>query len=151
MARFIRVFHFRLTPSLAFGTGLTRSDPPRILKLDLSDFAALEKLIDELAPTVIVHRYALRLGGGLIQSAVEKRFEVFADPTKADQVYRLNVQVPEFLGNITRAKGIFLIYISTGYPFESFEIDVQITSLMARTHLIIPRARQSAVLFHCCG
>jgi S-adenosylmethionine synthetase len=41
----------------AIGTGLTRSSPPRIRKLDVTDFTALEQLVDEVTPTVIVHRY----------------------------------------------------------------------------------------------
>ena len=49
-----------LTLRSAVGTGLTRSDPPRIRKLDLSDFTALEDLINEICPTVIVHRFGLQ-------------------------------------------------------------------------------------------
>jgi hypothetical protein len=40
----------------AIGTGLTRVDPPRIRKVDLSDFKAVEELIEEVDPSVIVHR-----------------------------------------------------------------------------------------------
>ena len=40
----------------AIGTGLTRADPPRIRKVDLSDFRAVEELIEEVNPSVIVHR-----------------------------------------------------------------------------------------------
>ena len=50
----------------------------------------------------------------LTDSAAERSHDVAGDPTKKAQVERLNVQVPEFLGKITRDKGILLIYISTG-------------------------------------
>jgi len=39
------------------GTGFSRADPPRILKIDLTDGAAVQKLIDEVNPSVIVNRY----------------------------------------------------------------------------------------------
>jgi dTDP-4-dehydrorhamnose reductase len=40
----------------AIGTGLSRSAPPRIRKLDVTDFDALEALVNETNPSVIVHR-----------------------------------------------------------------------------------------------
>ena len=52
---------------------------------------------------------------GLIdESAAEKSPNAASDPSKKQYVERLNVQVPEFLGKITRKRGILLVYISTG-------------------------------------
>jgi nucleoside-diphosphate-sugar epimerase len=39
----------------AIGTGLSRSSPPRIRKLDVTDFQGLESLVNEINPSVIVH------------------------------------------------------------------------------------------------
>lgn len=47
---------FELNGWTAIGTGLTRSSPPRIRKLDVTDFKALEDLVEEVNPSVIVHR-----------------------------------------------------------------------------------------------
>ena len=47
-------------------------------------------------------------------SAAERRPDVADDPDKREHVLRLNVLVPEFLGTLTRKKGILLIYISSG-------------------------------------
>jgi hypothetical protein len=47
-------------------------------------------------------------------SAAERRPDVADDPEKREHVLRLNVLVPEFLGTLTRKKGILLIYISSG-------------------------------------
>jgi dTDP-4-dehydrorhamnose reductase len=41
----------------AIGTGLTRATPPRIRRLDLLDFTAVERVIEEVNPSVIVHWY----------------------------------------------------------------------------------------------
>ena len=50
----------------------------------------------------------------LTVSAAERRPDVAENPAKREEILRLNVQVPEFLGNITKEKGILLVYISTG-------------------------------------
>ena len=47
-------------------------------------------------------------------SAAERRPDVADDPKKRDYMLRLNVQVPEFLGTLTKQKRILLIYISSG-------------------------------------
>ena len=39
------------------GTGFTRANPPRIRKVDVTDFRALEELITEVNPSVVVHWY----------------------------------------------------------------------------------------------
>ena len=51
---------------------------------------------------------------GADRSAAERRPDVADDPKKRDYMLRLNVQVPEFLGTLTKKKGILLIYISSG-------------------------------------
>jgi hypothetical protein len=40
----------------SLGTGFTRADPPRIRKVDITDFTTFEALINELNPSIIVHR-----------------------------------------------------------------------------------------------
>lgn len=47
-------------------------------------------------------------------SAAERSPDVAGDPAKKQYVEQLNVQVPGFLGKITREKRILLVYISTG-------------------------------------
>jgi dTDP-4-dehydrorhamnose reductase len=41
--------------TIAVGTGLTRATPPRIRRLDLLDFKAVERVIEEVNPSVVVH------------------------------------------------------------------------------------------------
>jgi S-adenosylmethionine synthetase len=99
------------------GTGLSRVDPPRIRKVDVTDFEALKSVIDEIKPSVIVHWYfSFRL---VNSSAAERRPEAAENPEKKEEVIKLNVKVPEFLGEITKEKGILLIYISTGIDHSS--------------------------------
>lgn len=50
-------------------------------------------------------------------SAAEKKFDLTENPQWKDELEKLNVKVPEFLGTITRERGILLIYISTGSVF----------------------------------
>jgi dTDP-4-dehydrorhamnose reductase len=40
----------------ATGIGFTRADPPHIRKVDITDFTTFEALINELNPSIIVHR-----------------------------------------------------------------------------------------------
>lgn len=47
-------------------------------------------------------------------SAAERSPDAADSPEKKEQVIRLNVEAPGYLGKITREKGILLIYISTG-------------------------------------
>ena len=133
---------------LAVGTGFSRSDPPRIRKLDITDFTSFEALINEISPIVIVHRYGCSLNVVDPFSAAEKSQEALQDPSKREQANRLNVEVPRFLGNITKERGILLIYISTGYsPEVPAILMTQTTSLMAKILLIIQIARPSVAHF----
>ena len=50
----------------------------------------------------------------LIGSAAERNYSATEIIEKRERVLRLNVQLPEFLGKITRERKILLIYISTG-------------------------------------
>jgi hypothetical protein len=43
--------------TIAVGTGLTMATPPRIRRLDLLDFKTVERVIEEVNPSVIVHWY----------------------------------------------------------------------------------------------
>lgn len=54
------------------------------------------------------------IGDDLLVSAAERNYSATENPEQRDQVLRLNVQLPEFLGKITRHKKILLVYISTG-------------------------------------
>jgi dTDP-4-dehydrorhamnose reductase len=92
---------------------LTRADPPRILKVDITDFEALGKVINDVNPSVIIHRCSQCAHSADI-SAAERNYSASENPDKREEVLRLNVQTPEFLGKLTREKGILLVYISTG-------------------------------------
>jgi dTDP-4-dehydrorhamnose reductase len=56
----------------------------------------------------------LRASFGTDGSAAERRPDVADNPEKREYMLKLNVKVPEFLGTLTRKKGILLIYISSG-------------------------------------
>ncbi|KAK6513980.1 hypothetical protein TWF506_008410 [Arthrobotrys conoides] len=86
------------------GTGLSRANPPRILKLDITDQEEVEKVLDDVKPAIIIH------------CAAEKSPDKCAsDPagTKA-----LNVAAPKLLAEQTAARNIVLVYISTDYVFD---------------------------------
>ncbi|CEP07814.1 hypothetical protein [Parasitella parasitica] len=85
------------------GTALSRSKD-NLIKLDLTDSAAVESFLKEQKPDVLVH------------CAAERRPDV-AERDR-DAVLRLNVETPRNLGKICKDAEIMLIYISTDYVFD---------------------------------
>ncbi|KAF3197335.1 hypothetical protein TWF192_000764 [Orbilia oligospora] len=86
------------------GTGFSRANPPRILKLDITDQGDVEKVLDDVKPAIIIH------------CAAEKSPDRCAsdpDGTKA-----LNVAASQLLAEQTAARNIVLVYISTDYVFD---------------------------------
>ncbi|KAF3222676.1 hypothetical protein TWF106_005481 [Orbilia oligospora] len=86
------------------GTGFSRANPPRILKLDITDQEDMEKVLDDVKPAIIIH------------CAAEKSPDRCAsdpDGTKA-----LNVAASQLLAEQTAARNIVLVYISTDYVFD---------------------------------
>ncbi|KAK6523779.1 hypothetical protein TWF281_001751 [Arthrobotrys megalospora] len=86
------------------GTGLSRANPPRILKVDVTKKDEVEKLLEDVKPVIVVH------------CAAEKSPDRCAnDPagTKA-----LNVAASQLLAEQTATRNIVLVYISTDYVFD---------------------------------
>ncbi|KAI4157116.1 MAG: hypothetical protein L6R39_000779 [Caloplaca ligustica] len=87
----------------AVGTGFSRAKPPSTLKLDLEDHAAIESLLDEKKPQVIIHCAANRFPD-----------KCDADP---DGTRALNIASSRRLAQSAESRSILLIYISTDYVF----------------------------------
>ncbi|RPA76829.1 NAD(P)-binding protein [Ascobolus immersus RN42] len=85
------------------GTGYSRAKPPKIVKLDLTDGPAVESLIKEKKPDVIVH------------CAAERSPEVC--DKDAARARELNVDTVQRLAELTAQQGTLFIYISTDYVF----------------------------------
>ncbi|KAF2663663.1 NAD(P)-binding protein [Microthyrium microscopicum] len=85
------------------GTGLTRADPPSIVKLDLLDEDNIKRVLDETKPNVVVHCAANRFPDSCS-----------ADP---DAATALNVSSTRTLTKLAKQHNAFLIYISTDYVF----------------------------------
>ncbi|KAK4700520.1 hypothetical protein P7C70_g5723, partial [Phenoliferia sp. Uapishka_3] len=87
------------------GTAFTRSGEG-LVKVDLQDKAALERLIKEKKPEVVVH------------CAAERRPDVAEK--NPDAVQKLNVDLPAHLSSLSASTSnpFFLIYISTDYVFD---------------------------------
>ncbi|KAF2125446.1 NAD(P)-binding protein [Dothidotthia symphoricarpi CBS 119687] len=88
----------------SIGTGLTRINPPEVIKLDILDPKEIEQVLDEVKPNVVVHCAANRFPDSCT-----------ANPEAAK---KLNVDSSRALAEATTARGIFLIYISTDYVFS---------------------------------
>ncbi|KAF2497284.1 NAD(P)-binding protein [Lophium mytilinum] len=88
----------------AVGTGLTRANPPAIVKLDILSKGDVERVLDEVKPDVVVHCAANRFPDSCT-----------SDP---DAARALNVTASSDLATATSSRGIFLIYISTDYVFS---------------------------------
>ncbi|KAI9354915.1 RmlD-like substrate binding domain-containing protein [Pilaira anomala] len=85
------------------GTAFSRAKNG-LVKLDLTDSAAVENFIDVEQPDVVVH------------CAAERRPDVAEKDREG--VLRLNVETPKALARICKKRGIMLIYISTDYVFD---------------------------------
>ncbi|KAJ2002306.1 hypothetical protein GGI04_003397, partial [Coemansia thaxteri] len=86
------------------GTALSRAQPPRLIKLDLNDAAAVEELLCAQKPQAIIH------------CAAEKRPDVAERSQAATE--QLNAVAPGHLAQIARRLGAFFVYISTDYVFD---------------------------------
>lgn len=95
---------FRLDGWTSIGTGLNRISPPDIIKLDILDQTEIERVLDEVKPSTVVHCAANRFPDSCT-----------ANPEAA---IKLNVDSSKALAEATAARGIFLIYISTDYVFS---------------------------------
>ncbi|KAI9816428.1 MAG: hypothetical protein M1826_001817 [Phylliscum demangeonii] len=85
------------------GTGWSRAKPPAIVKLDLTDDAAVQGILDEIKPDVVVHCAAHRFPDQCV-----------SDPTGTQA---LNVQATGTLAAATAARSTLLIYVSSDYVF----------------------------------
>jgi dTDP-4-dehydrorhamnose reductase len=94
---------FELDGWRAIGTGLSRASPPEVIKLDILDSNEIERVLDEVKPSAVVHCAANRFP-----------YSCDKDPEAAK---KLNVDSSRTLANATTSRGIFLIYISTDYVF----------------------------------
>eukprot|EP00457_Paulinella_chromatophora_P001901 gb/GEZN01001903.1/.p1 GENE.gb/GEZN01001903.1/~~gb/GEZN01001903.1/.p1 ORF type:complete len:336 (-),score=43.52 gb/GEZN01001903.1/:1552-2559(-) len=93
---------FRVT-----GTGFSRATPESgLVKLDITNTSALQKMLSKLQPDVIIH------------SAAERDPNAFQDPQVAKMAQKLNVEATDQLAEIARKMNIALIYISTDYVFD---------------------------------
>ncbi|KAI4163678.1 MAG: hypothetical protein LQ342_002712 [Letrouitia transgressa] len=86
------------------GTGFSRANPPSILKVDLEDEAAIDSVLDEAKPQLVVHCAANRFPD-----------KCDADP---DGTRALNIGATRRLAQAASRRSIFLIYISTDYVFS---------------------------------
>ena len=85
------------------GTAHSRLTPP-LVRLDLTDEAALRAAVAAWAPDLVVH------------SAAERRPDVVdGDPAQAE---KLNVHATATLAQLAAARGARFIYISTDYVFD---------------------------------
>ncbi|KAK4137667.1 NAD(P)-binding protein [Trichocladium antarcticum] len=85
------------------GTGFSRADGSSILKVDLSNPAEIEKVLDDVKPQVVVHCAANRFPD-----------KVDADP---EGTRRLNVDATRAIARRCARRAAVLVYISTDYVF----------------------------------
>jgi S-adenosylmethionine synthetase len=74
------------------------------LKLDLTDFSAVEAFIEKHKPNALIH------------CAAERRPDVAAKNEAA--TLRLNIESSRLLGKLSKKYGFHLVYISTDYVFD---------------------------------
>ncbi|KAJ2899761.1 hypothetical protein IWW38_000849 [Coemansia aciculifera] len=86
------------------GTALSRAQPPQLIRLDLSDTAAVKAFFASEQPQAIIH------------CAAEKRPDVAEQNQAATE--QLNAVVPGILAQIAKDLGAFFVYISTDYVFD---------------------------------
>jgi S-adenosylmethionine synthetase len=86
---------------LGLGNSRAKGD---VLKVDLLDFAAMQKVVESFRPDVIVH------------TAAERRFQVCEEDKERSR--KLNVEVTKQLAILTKKIGGWLLYISTDYLFD---------------------------------
>jgi len=88
------------------GLGLARAQG-RIVRCDLLNSEDLEAQFNDFKPTIVVH------------CAAERRPDVLEE----DRAYatKINVDLTRDIGKLCRARGVWLIYISTNYVFDGKE------------------------------
>lgn len=101
----------------AKGTGFSRADGTTILKVDLEDTSEIEKALENVKPSVVVHCAANRF-----PDKVDK------DP---EGTRAINIGASKALAKLCAERSIFLIYMSTDYVFPGkpgeapYEADAQ--------------------------
>ncbi|KAJ1817969.1 hypothetical protein IWW57_001746 [Coemansia sp. S610] len=88
----------------AIGTALSRAQPPKLVRLDLTDATAVERFLASERPQAIIH------------CAAEKRPDVAEKNQSATE--QLNAVVPGRLAKIAGDLGAFFVYVSTDYVFD---------------------------------
>ncbi|KAL2821815.1 hypothetical protein BDW59DRAFT_149839 [Aspergillus cavernicola] len=98
---------FKRSGCLTIGQGFSRANPPTILKADLEKPDDIKGLLDEAKPQIVIHCAANRF-----PDSCEKNPE---------QARRVNVDATRTLAELTAARSILLVYISTDYVFSGAE------------------------------
>ncbi|KAF1986518.1 NAD(P)-binding protein [Aulographum hederae CBS 113979] len=86
------------------GTGLSRADPPSIVKLDLLNSEEIENTLDDVKPDVVVHCAANRSPDSCTSNP--------------DLARSLNATSTSHIARLCHARSILLLYISTDYVFS---------------------------------
>ncbi|KAL3463641.1 hypothetical protein BJX64DRAFT_114966 [Aspergillus heterothallicus] len=98
---------FKRSGCLTIGQGFSRANPPTIIKADLESQDDIKSLLDESKPQIVIHCAA-------------NRFPDLCDKNP-DQARRVNVDATRTLAELTAARNILLVYISTDYVFPGGE------------------------------
>ncbi|CEN60605.1 Putative NAD dependent epimerase/dehydratase family protein [Aspergillus calidoustus] len=98
---------FKRSGCLTVGQGFSRANPPTIIKANLENPDEIKSLLDEAKPQIVIHCAA-------------NRSPDLCDKNP-DQARRVNVDATRTLAELTAARGILLVYISTDYVFPGTE------------------------------
>ncbi|KAJ0416385.1 hypothetical protein BJY00DRAFT_291676 [Aspergillus carlsbadensis] len=98
---------FKRSGCLTVGQGFSRANPPTIIKADLENPDDIKSLLDEAKPQIVIHCAA-------------NRSPDLCDKNP-DQARRINVDATRTLAELTAARSILLVYISTDYVFPGTE------------------------------
>ncbi|KAI9374626.1 hypothetical protein BJX61DRAFT_281342 [Aspergillus egyptiacus] len=98
---------FKHSGCLTVGQGFSRANPPTIIKSDLEKPDDIKGLLDEAKPQIVIHCAANRF-----PDLCEKNPE---------QARKVNVDATRTLAELTVARNILLVYISTDYVFPGAE------------------------------
>ncbi|KAL2841307.1 hypothetical protein BJX68DRAFT_245642 [Aspergillus pseudodeflectus] len=98
---------FKRSGCLTVGQGFSRANPPTIIKANLENPDEIKSLLDEAKPQIVIHCAA-------------NRSPDLCDKNP-DQARRINVDATRTLAELTAARGILLVYISTDYVFPGTE------------------------------
>ncbi|KAL3450459.1 hypothetical protein BJX65DRAFT_270839 [Aspergillus insuetus] len=98
---------FKRSGCLTVGQGFSRANPPTIIKADLENPDEIKSLLDEAKPQIVIHCAA-------------NRSPDLCDKNP-DQARRVNVDATRTLAELTAARSILLVYVSTDYVFPGTE------------------------------